>query len=388
VLRPAGYSPHAYRHESHDRGSWWLAALSLLNFGAVIAIGGLLIFQSEDWWLSVPLVYVPKAPLAAPSCLFLLWGLATRRKWAMVNAASLALVLGPIMGFAAPIDRWMQEPPPRFPDDLRVVSCNIQGFQPSFPLVVAEVLSHSPDIVAFQEVRGEEDHPLLAKAFGDWHVARDDYYWVASKYPLRKIRLLESPAFGRNAGLLVEVESPTGPVLVADIHFMTARRSLAELSLGGFLNDENRAIIEEHQSLREREMMDVRAQIDDERAARPLILLGDFNTPTSSSLFRRWWSDFQSAFDVAGWGYGYTSPCRQHAHWFQNTPWVRIDHVLCSDDWQVIDCDIGRQDGSDHRLIAARLRARPKLVPSAAAPPGSAGRAGFPESVDSDARDD
>lgn len=333
-----------------------LAWLSVGNLLTVLAVGALLQYWSEDWWFSTILVYAPKAPLAVPAAVLCLLSLLLRPRWFVVNAASLLLVLGPIMGFVAPISRWTEEPPTLEPGDLRVVSCNIQAFRPDFPMVVSEAMQFDPELIAFQEVKGE-DHPVLAKAFAGWHVARHDEFWVASKYPVRFLQTLESSAFVRAGGLLVEVDLPTGTILVGNIHLMTARRSLAELSVGGLLSGEGPGLIVPHQVLRDQEMGDVRAQIEELRGGRPMILLGDFNTPVSSSLFQRWWTGMTSAYDATGFGWGYTSPCRpDHKNWFRNTPWVRIDHVLCSAEWQVVTCDIGQENGSDHRLIAAALR--------------------------------
>jgi endonuclease/exonuclease/phosphatase (EEP) superfamily protein YafD len=146
---------------------------------------------------------------------------------------------------------------------------------------------------------------------------------------------------------------------------MTARRSLGELTPRGVMLGRGPEIIEPHQTLRNQEMMEVRAQIEELRGGMPLIVMGDFNTPVSSSLFRRWWSDLPSAFDTVGFGLGYTSPCRKnHRYWFDDTPWVRIDHVLFSPEWQAVSCDIGTSDGSDHRLIAAVLRLPGTEIPA------------------------
>jgi endonuclease/exonuclease/phosphatase (EEP) superfamily protein YafD len=259
------------------------------------------------------------------------------------------------MGFVAPISRWTANSPEPSADDVRVVRCNNQAVQPDFATVIAELSEHRPDIVAFQEVRGD-DHPLMAKYFAGWHVVRDDNYWIGSKYPVRMIQPITTKTFDRVAGLVAEVDLPSGTILVANVHQMTARRSLSELSPRAILNGYGPDIIMPHQVQREEEIMEIRLAIDDRRGGLPVLVLGDFNMPSSSSLFRRWWGEYTNAFDAAGLGFGYTSPCRKNQrHWFDDTPWVRIDHILCSPEWSVVSCDVGEQNGSDHRLIAARL---------------------------------
>lgn len=330
--------------------------LSVLNLVAVAGIAGALWMWSEDWWLTTIVAYCPKAPLAIPAGLLLLGSLALRPRWAIVNLTSLSIVFGPVMGFVAPVSRWSANRQANADDDISIVSCNIQAFKPDFTIVIEELAAERPDIVAFQEVRGE-DHPLLAKFFAGWHVARNNGYWIGSRYPVRLIQPIATKTFDRIAGIIAEVDLPSGTILVANIHQMTARRSLSELSPRAILNGYGPEIIVPHQVDREEEMMEIRLQIDDRRGGLPVIVLGDFNTPTSSSVFRRWWGEYTSAFDAAGFGFGYTSPCRKNQrYWFDDTPWVRIDHILCSPEWSVTACKVGEKDGSDHRLIAARVR--------------------------------
>ena len=95
-----------------------------------------------------------------------------------------------------------------------------------------------------------------------------------------------------------------------------------------------------------------------------MIVCGDFNTPVSSSLFLKNWGDFQSSFDVAGFGFGYTSPCKGGRFWPNNFPWARIDHILCSEEWAIHQCEVGKSDGSDHRLITATVQLKPEYAPT------------------------
>jgi endonuclease/exonuclease/phosphatase (EEP) superfamily protein YafD len=64
-------------------------------------------------------------------------------------------------------------------------------------------------------------------------------------------------------------------------------------------------------------------------------------------IFRREFGDYQDAFSVAGWGYGYTKFTRVHG--------VRIDHVMCDGAWQAMKCWVGPDVGSDHRPVIAKF---------------------------------
>ena len=136
---------------------------------------------------------------------------------------------------------------------------------------------------------------------------------------------------------------------------MTARRGLQDLSPSELATGSAQASLEEFQLLRLAESSELREQIRQHTGDLPLIVAGDFNTPSSSSLFSRTWGDLISAFDVAGTGYGYTSPVKPQRYWVSYLPWARIDHVLCSSGWQIVRCQVGQSRGSDHHVIFAEI---------------------------------
>jgi endonuclease/exonuclease/phosphatase (EEP) superfamily protein YafD len=79
----------------------------------------------------------------------------------------------------------------------------------------------------------------------------------------------------------------------------------------------------------------------------PKLLVGDFNLPVESAIYRDHWSQYTNAFSVAGWGLGHTRYCRWHG--------VRIDHILTGPESQVDRCWVGPDVGSDHRPLIADL---------------------------------
>jgi endonuclease/exonuclease/phosphatase (EEP) superfamily protein YafD len=82
----------------------------------------------------------------------------------------------------------------------------------------------------------------------------------------------------------------------------------------------------------------------------PHVVVGDFNTPPESRIYRERWEGWTNAFSVAGFGVGGTR--------VSGTIHARIDHVLVNDDWKVVAAWMGRDVGSDHRPMVARLRRR------------------------------
>ena len=147
--------------------------------------------------------------------------------------------------------------------------------------------------------------------------------------------------------------------MLGNIHQMTARFGLEELSYETLTNGKGTNELSDYQEKRESDSTEIRAAVNSAYDNEPLIVCGDFNTPTSSSLFRKHWGDLQSCYDNAGFGYGYTSPCKGRRLWPNNSPWARIDHILCSREWAIEQCRVGTSDGSDHRLISATVTLNP-----------------------------
>ena len=79
----------------------------------------------------------------------------------------------------------------------------------------------------------------------------------------------------------------------------------------------------------------------------PAIVLGDFNTPVESRIFRRHWGDMTDAFSHVGFGFGMT----------KTNGWIRarIDHVLTGSGWHVKRVTMGKDIGSDHRPMIVDL---------------------------------
>lgn len=344
------------RRAAAPSGGWrrraprWVTALTVANAVLVAALLVLLCAVSEDWWVSAALGYLPRAPWLAPSLLLIAASLLFRRSLVLVNLLAALIVAGPVMGVTAPLS----SAPPLLDDQaaLTILSCNVQNGAGDLDTLLAEFDAVDAQIVALQETKwGVEP---LAAHFAGWQVVHEGEFWIGSRYPVKLIDVCTPDAFDRPSAMLCEVETPQGPVLVANVHLNTARHGLTDLRWHSLLSGDGVDDLEWHQWQRRLEA-EATLEFLAGYAGRPMILVGDFNTPSSSSLFTDVWSGYTSAFDSAGWGYGYTAPCNTSRLWPVNTPWLRIDHILVDDAWQVHACEIGRTNGSDHRLIWSRL---------------------------------
>lgn len=331
----------------------WVARLTWINLTAVVGLVVLLGIISERWWLSGLLTYLPRAPYALPAGLLLVVSLVLRPRptprLAWINGLSLALVAGPVMGLSVPTDVTTDDLVPGH-TRLRIVSANVQEGRGSLLRVLHEIDRLHPDLVALQETARGCD--LLEEHFRHWHMIHLREFFVASRYPLRVVDHCRTKSFDRWTALLVEVDGPDGSFLLSDTHLMTPRHGATGLSVLSPLTGAGVEDFEFHQWQRALEADETREFLN-ANAHRPLLIAGDFNTPTHSSMFTSRWGDLHSAFDTTEFGYGYTAPCNTDSLWPKNTPWVRIDHILADGHWNIHGSRIGSLDGSDHRLIWA-----------------------------------
>lgn len=79
----------------------------------------------------------------------------------------------------------------------------------------------------------------------------------------------------------------------------------------------------------------------------PVIVMGDFNTPTDSVFLADLRRSYVNAFEVAGNGYAATWPAL--------APVLTIDHVWVGTGLEVDHCALGTSWASDHRWVEARI---------------------------------
>jgi endonuclease/exonuclease/phosphatase (EEP) superfamily protein YafD len=337
-----------------DRFAKWVRNLSLLSLGTIALATVILWAIAERTWWGTVFIFCPHCPFLVPPAILLLVSAFAHRRSFMVNLACLALVAGPLMGGRLPFT--MPSLQQEEHGELTIVSCNVQAYQPDFESLLKEIVARRPDVVAFQEAPYE--HEMCKRYFPGWHTIQEPNFWIGSRYPFQKVDADRMPRRFYDTVLSVRIDTPEGPVILHDVHLMTPRHGLAELSIESILNGKGPASLANSTRLRMDESREARRYIARNQPALPTLIVGDFNMPTISNLYRDNWQDFTNAFDEAGGGFGYTAPCSTHRYWFNNVPWVRIDHILADRAWKVRACEIGRGRGSDHRLIWARVARR------------------------------
>lgn len=316
-------------------GALTLAAALLLTllhrvFGDVSMTGTVLLFIGRWIWL------VPVA-IAAAVC-----SLAGTRRLLLPGLAALVVLVG-VMDFKLGLRRLLPVPEGR---PLRVLTYNIEGGRAVLPKLAELVADERPDVIALQEC-GAEAMTVLAELKGYGSDVTQGCF--ASRFPIDSVRAMPIERYERIGGLVVAsyiLRTPGGRIVVTNIHLETPRKGLERLL------DERiataRTAIADNALLREIESRQARAWVD--AAGLPRIVLGDFNLPSDSRIFRRHWGDLTDAWAARGLGFGHT----KRNGWIS----VRIDHVLADDRFRIGAVHVGRDYGSDHLPLIAEVHWR------------------------------
>ena len=265
-----------------------------------------------------------------------------RRLW-WVLLISLAIAVVPLCGFRLNPSR------PNAPYKLRIVTCNVDQKHYNASALAGLVRSLDPDIVALQECKW--DPPLQVWPAG-WNVVRFDELLVASPHPVTRADFAMRPTIhNKPAVALFHVELPDGELQLFNLHLITPRPGLeAVLDSRRGIDLAGLPALEEILRVRDEESQSLSHWVLEHPGSK--VVVGDFNTPADSVVFRRDWSGLTNAFSAAGWGLGFTKFTENHG-WIYG---ARIDHVLFSPPWQCVRAWVGPDIGSDHRPLVVDLR--------------------------------
>jgi endonuclease/exonuclease/phosphatase (EEP) superfamily protein YafD len=318
----------------------WVYAISLL------AAALLLHLAADRWWLGTVLAFSPRWSLAWPLGVLAPFAAVWRRRLLWPLAASVVLIVSPILGWEMPAV-W---PPAEGALDVRVLTCNLGGGHIDawhFPLLVTR---YAPDAIVLQECSDE----LQIDWPRGWTAVRAGQLVVASHYPIAKSFANENAhppsRWPPTDGLVCRLQTSAGPILLCNVHLRSPREGLATVADRWFgVHPGRRDAVEREIEYRDAQSRDLRSRLDALDA--PLIVAGDFNMPPESAIYRRHWGDLINAFSERGWGFGYTKSTAVGL-----VPYgARIDHVLATPRWAAQGCWLGAEIGSDHVPLIADL---------------------------------
>ena len=174
----------------------FIALISLLYLILMIPLLGLE-WVSETWWVGTIFAYSPRVVFLIPPVIFIVGSFLWHRKSVIVNLISIVIAAGPLMHLQLPPTSVPQLPEKE--QQIRLVTYNVQGFEPDFSAVLQELGSHDPNVVLFQESFGEQ--PLIEQWFGGWNIYREDAFMVASKFPMKHVETMFSKVFADHHGI-------------------------------------------------------------------------------------------------------------------------------------------------------------------------------------------
>jgi vancomycin resistance protein VanJ len=268
-----------------------------------------------------------------------------------------ALVVGwPVMAFNVPWQRLLG--PASAGTPFRVMTLNMHYSQADPKALENVVATTEPDIVVVQEWQGS-DRSVLNTTPG-WHIHATSRQFLASRYRIQRAVELGHTSMGEHASAVrYELITPAGVIHVFSVHTATAREGITDTI---HENRKGPAEIRRNSAIRREQSTYLAGQAAECNG--PVLIMGDFNTPPESTIFRWVWNNYTDAFGAAGWGWGYT--------FFGARTMVRIDHILMGQEWSCSACRVGPYVGSPHRLVIADVFwTGPK---TAAAGPATAGR--------------
>jgi endonuclease/exonuclease/phosphatase (EEP) superfamily protein YafD len=244
------------------------------------------------------------------------------------------------MGFCLP---WARLAAPSRPA-LRVLTCNVKGHCKDNEALDELIRDAAPDIVALQGVW----HQPRVKWPAGWHVVQEGELLIASRYPLRDVR--SSQQGNRTRIFACVVATPEGDLDFATLHPQSPHESFDQiLDRRTILRLSGREPITQDIEDRWRDAEQATRWLADHRE--PQIIVGDFNLPPDSAIYRTYWAGYCNAFGEAGLGFGYTEWPRMRKAWFG----IRIDHILSTSDCRPRRCWVGPYVGSDHLPLIAEF---------------------------------
>ena len=291
-------------------------------------------------WLATLVLFGPRWLCAVPLPLLIAAAAIWYRRLLWILAVSTYVLIFPFMGFVVNVPASSSDPV-----GFRVMTCNVD--QNRFdPAALAELIDQQrPDVVALQEVK--DDTRFIWP--DDWHVLRRAEFIVASPWPVEMVRYVHKALdLHQIAAIVYRLQLPDRELRIVDLHLRTPRAGIEAVLQGDGIEGapELDAILE----IRAVESQDVSNWIKD--LDEPVIVVGDFNMPGESRVFRRDWTWLADAFGERGWGFGYTKVSRNRVLSYGS----RIDHVLYDEAWNCVRCWVGPNVESDHFPLFAEFR--------------------------------
>jgi vancomycin resistance protein VanJ len=345
-------TPRKERTAQAKRGIPWAAGLACVYMLAVVAVvlGTKRLGDAEGHWFFTVVLFVPRWPIALPLVLLVPIAAFGRAKLASFGALAVSVALMPwFMDFGVGVPSSSTAPRP---ERLRVMTYNIGGgsFEPAD--LVALVKEVDADVVGLEECQLEEN----AFAGSGYTMRNDNGNCLVVHDSQVKVRTVDVrdpqdiwDKNGSGAIARYELEWSGHVVSLLVVHLETVREGLQTLPFGFWKSDWD-GPKQLDDNVKERVMESRVAEEWSRRAGTgvPQLVVGDFNMPPDSAIYRTYWSRLHNALTDRAVGRRVTKATRWHG--------LRIDHVLHDEGLSCLEARVTRDLGMDHRPVVADFR--------------------------------
>ena len=325
-----------------------LASAVALYVATALVACALLWGLGDRHWIATPLLFGGRWVLLIPLVVLVPLAAWRRRRLLVPLAAAAVVVLGPVMGGQTGWRRLLPTPDGM---PFRIVTYNVGSAENGAADVAYRLhrllIDWQPDVVAFQECGYYLGHQIRRLEGWDSHVHGE--LCLLTRHPIVDVTDMDRAALrdvwrrelrqdGGGEAIRYTLATRGGPVSLTHVHLETAREGVWG-DVAGLPGKLQRNV-----ELRDLESTIARSLVD---GGQRRIVVGDFNMPVESRIFRRHWGDLTDAFAQVGSGWGatrYAGPIR-----------LRIDHVLVDDRWQVRAVRVEDPLGLDHGALVADL---------------------------------
>ena len=345
----------------------WTLLITMITVCGVAALALITHSQAESNLLTIFLAYLPAWMMVLPllatlvaGCFFACW------RSAVVSAAGALMVVLWLGGYSFAGGSRPQSAGQVF----KVMTYN-RG-QGSEKVLTTCASDNQPDVAVFQDAGRRLARLAALPVFAqNQHTFQVGEFAILSRWPLLENEALQLhwPEVETKlwlAGTRSVIDWNGRRVVVYNIHFPTprdllywyARRGTFLYGVVGLVP--NTPLHARHQQylaywaarveLAAQIAQRVRGEVD------PVILLGDLNFPPLGLGYAQIHGVLQDAHQTAGNGFGFTFPGNFKSVGRLFAPWIRIDHVFASAQWEILSCGSPSSGVSQHLAVVVELK--------------------------------
>lgn len=209
---------------------------------------------------------------------------------------------------------------------------------------------NQPEYTEFTDVKSVSEFTILSK----WPIVSSE----ALGYSAPSASKISHPAAAR-----FEIQTNDGKIVIYSIHLHSPRGALESYKHGAFIYGvlgvpgtawaQKRRTYEVFWDLQMAIAAEIVARIQKESL--PVIVAGDFNTPAFGPIYNSFSAILLDTHHEAGHGFGYTFPGNSKSIFTFRNPWLRLDQIFVSQDWDVLNSTTV-QANAQHLPVLAEIR--------------------------------